>query len=123
MPIDKDLKELFARYAETFTDYDGVELIDVNQPGLGEDRLLHLAANHSHYRDVDLLLRNGADVNAKGDIGLTALHYAASKGRLDIVKLLIQYGADKGIKNVFGESALDWAMNNNQDEVVDFLRD
>ncbi len=61
MPIDKELKELFSRYSETFTDYDGVEISDVNQLGLGEDRLLHLAANHGDYHDVDLLLKNRSE--------------------------------------------------------------
>ncbi len=122
MLIDENLKELFVRYEEIFTDYDGVDIKDVNQPGLGEDRLLHLAANHSDYKDVELLLKHGADVNAKGDIGLTALHYAASKGKLDIVKLLVKCKADKNIKNEFGELAIDWARNNNQTEVVRFLK-
>ena len=122
MSIDAELAELFSRYEETFTDYDGVDIKDVNQLGFGEDRLLHLAANHSDYHDVELLLKNGASVNEKGDIGLTALHYAASKGKLDIVKLLIRFGADKNIKNEFGETALDWARNSNAVDVVSFLR-
>ena len=121
MPIDADLAELFSRYEQTFTDYDGVEITDVNQPGLGEDSLLHLAAFHSDYRDVELLLKNGANVNEKGDIGLTALHCAASRNKLEIVKLLVRYGADKTIEDEFGETALDWARNAAAASVVDFL--
>lgn len=121
MSIEADLAELFARYEETYTGYDGVDIKDANQPGLGDDRLLHLAANHGDYRDVELLLEHGANVNEQGDIGLTALHYAASKNRLDIVKLLMRYGADESIENDFGESALDWARNSKAADVVDFL--
>ncbi len=122
MSIDADLAELFSRYEETFTDYDGVEITHVNQPGLGEDRLLHLAAFHSDYRDVELLLKNGAKVNEKGDVGLTALHCAAANDKLDIVKLLLRYGADKTIEDEFGETALDWARNADAASVVDFLK-
>lgn len=121
MSIDKNLKELFSRYERTFMDYDGVDIKDVNQLGSGNDSLLHFAAFHSDCKDVELLLKHGANVNAKGDIGLTPLHYAASKGKLDIVKMLIQYGANKNIQNEFGETATDWARNNNQTEVVNFL--
>lgn len=122
MSVDADLAELFSRYEQTFTDYDGVDITDVNQLGLGEDRLLHLAAFHSDYRDVELLLKNGARVNEKGDIGLTALHYAASENKLDIVKLLLRYGADKSIEDECGKTALDWARNNDAADVVNFLK-
>lgn len=121
MSIDSALQELFSRYQETFTDYDGVVIEDVNQPGMGEDRLLHLAANHGDSRDVELLLKAGAAVNAQGDLGLTPLHYAASKGRLDIVKALVRSGADRNIKNEFGERPVDWARNAKQSEVVAYL--
>lgn len=121
MPVDSELKELFLRYQETFTDFDGIAIEDVNQPGMGEDRLLHLAANHCDCRDVELLLKKGAEVNLQGDIGLTPLHYAASKGKLDVVKVLIRYGADVYIENEFGERPIDWARNANQKEVVKFL--
>ena len=44
---------------------------------MGEDTLLHLAANHCEIADIILLIANGAEVNAKGDLGLTPLHLAA----------------------------------------------
>lgn len=121
MQLENELRELFVRYSDVYTDFDGVDIQDVNQSGLGEDKLLHLACSYGDCQDVDILLRHGADVNAQGDIGLTALHYAASKGRMDVVRLLIKYGANLEIRNEFGETALDWARNNNQVGVVDLL--
>jgi len=39
---------------------------------------------------VELLLENGADVNAKNKDGMTALMYAAEKGYKEVVELLIR---------------------------------
>ncbi len=124
MPIlDKSLQKLFSRYQESYTDFDGIVIRDVNQSGLGKDKLLHLAARHNQLDDVEVLLRCGADVNARGDIGLTPLHCAAAKGNLEIVKILVEHRADKGIRDEFGELAIDWAANNGHLEVVEYLRD
>lgn len=121
MPTDDRLEELFNRYQQDFADFGGIEIRDVNQAGMGEDRLIHLAASHASTKDVERLLTNGADVNAKGDLGLTPLHLAASKGRLDVVQILLKHGARKHIKNDFGELPIDWGKNNNQDDVAQNL--
>jgi ankyrin repeat protein len=42
---------------------------------------------------VDLLLANGAEVNAKNDRGFTALHVAAYFNHLEVVALLVAKGA------------------------------
>ncbi len=39
-------------------------------------------------------LDNGADVNAKNEIGVSALWIAAGKGKLDVIELLVRRGAD-----------------------------
>jgi ankyrin repeat protein len=43
---------------------------------------------------VTLLLKNGADMNAKVDYGTTALHYVARGGHEGVVALLLENGAD-----------------------------
>src|SRR5687767_5627758 len=40
------------------------------------------------------LLDQGADVNAKSEIGVTALWIAASKGKPEVVEVLLDRGAD-----------------------------
>ena len=121
MLLDKDLQELFSRYQETFTDFDGVVISDINHCDLTEDSLLHLAARHNELADVKLLLRFNADVNARGDMGLIPLHWAASNGNLDIVKVLIEHGADKSLRDEFGDLPIDWAKRNGHSKVVKFL--
>jgi len=55
---------------------------------------LHAAVAGRCVDAVDLLMRAGADVNAKDDFGQTVLHYAAFKGDVEIIKRLIAAGAD-----------------------------
>ena len=45
---------------------------------------LHEACNRGHYKIVRVLLKAGADVNAKGLEGDTPLHDAASNGHMKV---------------------------------------
>jgi ankyrin repeat protein len=55
---------------------------------------LHVAATHGHFAVCNILLQNGANVNAKTDAGVTPLHCAAQYGHLRVVNLLLEHGAD-----------------------------
>lgn len=81
--------------------------IDIYEPdelksvvdGLDEVGLasIHWAADSGHKNIIELLLRNGADINRQDCDGQTALHYAASCGHVDCVKFLLEKGAEKSI--------------------------
>ena len=73
---------------------------------------MHRAAWGRHTEIVELLITNGADVNAKDDRGATPLHHAIDK---EIVELLIAEGADVNAKDKRGRTPLDVAFG---DEVV-----
>jgi len=55
---------------------------------------LHTAVVSGDMQATEDLLAKGADVNAKGEMGLLALHLAARKGHQDILELLVEKGAD-----------------------------
>ena len=55
---------------------------------------LHLAAKYGHKEIVEILIANGADINAKDDDGETPLHKAAWERHEEIAKFLISHGAD-----------------------------
>ena len=60
---------------------------------------------------VRLLLKHGADVNARTNYGSTPLHAAAAKGRVEVVQVLLEHGAIVGAKDNGGETALQVASN------------
>lgn len=73
------------------------------------DQPLHRAAWADQRRAADILLRYGADVNARGDQGYTPLHYAARMGNTVVAELLLKQGADAKLKDDRGRTPLELA--------------
>lgn len=82
--------------------------------GDGEDAwqsmALHFAAAGGHVGMVELLISQGADVNAKADPSWKPLHYAAAGGHGQTAGVLIEKGADVDAKDkLMGWSPLHYA--------------
>jgi len=70
---------------------------------------LHLAARYGHVKNVEALVENGANINAKNTEGFTPLHEAAKEGRKPVVEYLISKKADVSLVDGNGYNAMDWA--------------
>ncbi|XP_074836720.1 B-cell lymphoma 3 protein [Carettochelys insculpta] len=92
-----------------------IDAVDIKS---GRSPLLHAVENNS-LDMVELLIQNGASVNAQSYAGCTALHVASGRGLLDALRLLVRNGADCGIKNYHNDTALMVAKNR---RVIDILR-
>jgi hypothetical protein len=75
-------------------------------PALGATPL-SMAAWQGHVEAVELLIANGAEVNARNRNGATPLHGAAFFGQAESVRVLIEHGADANARNRNGERAAD----------------
>ena len=71
---------------------------------------LHDAARKNAYEAAEVLLRQGAEVNAKDNRGLTPLHRAAWKDASATAKVLLKQGADIHAKDNRGLTPLHYAV-------------
>lgn len=95
----------------------------VNIPAQNPSKVmpLHSAVARNDFNICQLLINNGAAINAQQTQGVTALHSAAHRGNLAIVKLLVENGADISLKMDDGTTALDFANKDEHQAVVDYL--
>ncbi|MBP3546584.1 MAG: ankyrin repeat domain-containing protein [Alphaproteobacteria bacterium] len=80
-----------------------------------------IAIENGHTEIVELLLKNGAEINETDEIGNTALMYAAENGHKEIVKLLLDNGANIKARNEDGDTAKTLALKNKHYDIVDLI--
>ncbi len=72
---------------------------------------------------VELLLKNGLNINHQDHKGISALHLSAYKGQDDNVDLLIKYKADIDLKDIFGRTPIFFAIMEGQTNAIQALLD
>ena len=70
------------------------------------DTRLHKAVRRNDLKTVEMLIKQGANVNARDENGNTPLHWAAFKKNIPVVKLLITQGADVNAQDERGITPL-----------------
>ena len=94
----------------------------INETNPEGDTALSLAALHGQRKVVQLLLRDGADVDAANRKGETALHAAAKNGHAQVVCALLTGGADVDKVDQLGYTALHHCcITNGGEDVADAL--
>ncbi len=68
---------------------------------------LHSAVAHNQIEISELLISNGADVNAKQEHNFTPLHGAAQNGNVPLTNLLLRHGAKADVRTSDGKTPLD----------------
>ena len=100
----------------------GMELLlkagaDVNARFFGLTPLLLVSSNPFYNLDViHVLLKHGAEVDARDAEGNTPLMWQALFNQPHAVQLLLKYGADPNLFNNFGETPIDLALTEATDE-------
>ena len=81
---------------------------DVNADGGYYVRPLVAALAGEHFQTADLLRRNGADPDVRGQSGTNPLHGAADSGNYEVVRMLIEYYHDPAFKFINARDGAGW---------------
>jgi ankyrin repeat protein len=83
---------------------------------------LAFAADKGNIEILEVLIKNGADVNATDDeMGITPLMDAAYMNQVAAVETLLKYGADKNISDKNGKTAIEYATQRKNKRIVKIL--
>ena len=93
----------------------------VNPKDAGTTPLI-VAAGGNCRETVDMLIKSGADLNAKNSDGWTPLMKAAAAGHADIVSLLLEKGAVMSVTDPTGRSAWTYAALARHDDIAEMFR-
>jgi len=81
-------------------------------------RLLAQCGGTECLEKIQLLLKNGAQVNEKDSHGRTPLMHAVHQNKKDVVRLLLENGADPNLKDNGGHSAIELTGDNEMKKLL-----
>ena len=82
---------------------------------------LHRAVLMDDRNTTEMLIENGADLNARDDDGSTPLHFVGYYGSENVAKILIDAGADVNAKDGRNRTPLDLAEREDHENVAKIL--
>jgi hypothetical protein len=102
-----------------------VNVINVTKPsytGIPLTLAIELLWHQERYVMVQdvlaLLLKNGADINARDEIGRTVLIFNVVHKQPDLILFLLENGANASLRDYSGKTALDYARKYHLDEII-----
>ncbi len=98
----------------------GKAKVSIDSRGSDGDTALHVFIWGGETKNALLLIDNGADLNAIGDMGETPIHVAIHKKDMKVIQALLKAGVQTNIISEFQKSALDLAKEEgiNLSEIV-----
>ena len=99
----------------------GVDVNLIIKQGFVETNLITTAVYNKNADILDLLLRNGGDVDLDDGFGATPLMYAVSTEQIELVKILLAYKADPNLKDKTGNTAFSNAKKVRNREITKLL--
>lgn len=121
MPEQQTLASVLASVSDVMFPHLENAPVEVNSRDCDGDTPLHVMAVRGNNVGAEILIENGADVNATGDMGQTPLHIALSRRNEELVRFLVCSGARTDIRSEFGETPLEKAQRMGP-EIVEWLR-
>ena len=82
---------------------------------------LHWATQKGYSTIIEILLKNGANVNARDKFKQTPLHLAILHGHSTIVEILLQNGANVNAKDRFKQTPLLLATQKGHSTIIEIL--
>jgi len=86
-----------------------------------EPSALHQAVQQENYLELQTLLENGAELEARDAYGRTPLYVATRAGNLELMRALLARGADPNAENLAGLTPLHAASANGHTDAVRLL--
>jgi ankyrin repeat protein len=81
-------------------------------------------ANSKDGELIDVLIKRGAAVNVRDNLGYTPLEYVTFfTEKMAVAQALLKYGANLNAKNVYGRTPLDYARKYNNEALIKLLED
>lgn len=114
--LSRDVEELKILISE-YSDFSNINIIDL----IVKETILNKENPYS-FEFIELILKNGANINWQNKDGNTALILCCKYKNEKFVNLLLTYGADKNKKNNNGSNALNFAFMMGSEEIYNILK-
>jgi ankyrin repeat protein len=99
----------------------GADVNFIIKQGIVETNFLITAVYNKNADVLNLLLRNGGQVDLDDGFGATALMYAVSNEQVELVKILVEHSANPNLKDKTGNNAFSNARKVGNREIKKIL--